>query len=161
MAVTWKPKVEEQNWNYLGYLASNVRSVSIPIESRGGIKLTPRDHKYLELGKKFLLAAIDGCSSYSSPERLFSIKDRNVPPAANALRIAVEVYTQIHATPPARFDDLEQMLKQYVEVLNQISIREAIPPEGRETVKELNRFFSAMVQKAISERYSSATQPTM
>jgi hypothetical protein len=154
----WKARAEESNWSYLGYIASNVRSVAIPVESRGRIELTSRDQKYLQLGKNFLLSAIDGCSSYSSPQLLFSIRDRNVPPAANALRIVVNVYTQIWATPPATFNDLEQKLRGYVEVLDTISEKQAISTHQEDAVKDLNRFLDAMVQIAIAERYSSATR---
>lgn len=156
--MTWKRRATEKNWNYLGYIASNLRSVLVPLQSKATIHLTPRDHDYLIQAKKFFESAIAGCSSYSQPELLMSVKDRNVPPAASALRIAVEVYTQVHATPPANLQDFADTLRHYNDILDQIGETEFVP-EGKEAlVTNLNRFLEGISQKAIAERYRVATQ---
>jgi hypothetical protein len=156
--MTLRTRAEEQNWDYLGYLASNVRSVLIPLEAESTIRLSPRDQKYVLQGKKFFESAIAGCSSYSRPEQLFSIKDRNVPPAASALRIAVDVYSRIHATPPSNLEDLGETLAKYVEILDEIREKQFVPTQYKSVVQDLNRFLQAIVQKAIDERYRLVTQ---
>ncbi len=152
--MTWKTPSDEQNWNYLGYLASNLRSVLIPLESRREIVLGVRDIKYLTQGRRFFESAVAGCSSYSEPTRLFSVKEsNNVPPAANALRIAVDIYSQIHATPPLSLEDFAGTLQGYAEALDAISNQRLIPDRHKGAAKELTRFLQALIEKATMERF--------
>jgi len=74
--------------------------------------------------------------------------------------MVVEIYTQIHATPPANLNDLARTLSKYADVLGAIRERQAIPPGSVDVVQDLNRFLQTMVQKAIDERYRSVTQGT-
>lgn len=151
--MTWKAPSDEQNWSYLGYLASNVRSVLIPMVRNGGIQLEARDLKYLNQGKKFFEAAVAGCSSYAEPTKLFSVQEQNVPPAANALRIAVDIYNEIHATPPPSLESFAGTLRTYADTLRAVCEYGAIPDEFRASTDDLIRFLQAMVEKATTERY--------
>ena len=150
--MTWKAESDNQNWNYLGYIASNVRSLLIPME-RQEFQLRDRDRKYLRQGKKFFESAVAGCASYTDPERLFSVRENNLPSAATALGIAVEIYRQLHATPPSNVEDFAGTLTSYVHALDIIDHEQRIPENLRETTSQLSRFLEALIEKANSERY--------
>jgi hypothetical protein len=151
--MTWKAAREELNWNYLGYLASNVRSVLLPIKRGDQFHLSPRDMQYLSKGKQFFDSAIAGCSSYEEPTRLFSIREQNVPTAATALKIAVDVYRSIHATPPASLEDLARRLKDYAATLDSVGQGLAVEKAREKPLNDLIRFIEALVQRASTERY--------
>ncbi|MBI4220813.1 MAG: hypothetical protein HY682_11760 [Chloroflexi bacterium] len=150
--MTWKAESDDQNWNYLGYIASNVRSLLIPLE-RQAFSLRPRDRKYIRQGKKFFESAVAGCASYTEPERLFSVRENDLPSAATALGIAVEIYRQVHSTPPVSLDDFAATLNGYVRALEVIDQEHRIPDALRDTTSQLSRFLEALIEKANSERY--------
>lgn len=150
---TWKAPSEEQNWSYLGYLASNVRALLIPLAETGTIDLASHDEQYLLQGKRFFESAVEGCASYAEPDRLFSVKEQNVPRAATAFRIAVDIYNDIHATPPASLTEFGEKLRSYVATLDAIREKRAVPQEFKTVANELERFLRAVVQKATEERY--------
>jgi len=151
--MTWNANREELNWNYLGYLASNVRSVLLPIKGGRQLVISPRDLQYLSKGKQFFESAIAGCSSYEEPARLFSIREQNVPTAATALRVAVEVYRSIHATPPASLEDLARKLKGYTATLDTVEHGPAGEKVQEKPLNELIRFIEALIERASTERY--------
>jgi len=81
------------------------------------------------------------------------MENNNVPPAANALRIAVDIYSQIHATPPLSLEDFAATLQEYTEALDAICERRSILDRYRSATRDLARFLQAMIEKATAERY--------
>ena len=155
MTTPSKPNIEEFNWNYLGYLASNVRALLLPRTAGKPLQLASRDLQYLNKGRQFFESAVAGCASYSEPHRLFSVREHNVPPAATALRIAVDVYTDIHATPPLSLQDLSDTLKEYLAVIDEVQAERV--PKKPDLQAGLARFLDALVQRATIERYRAIT----